>query len=235
MLPLKDENPSPITPWVNYLLILANTLIFLLEVLSGSEGFQQIIMNYGFIPSLVMEDPSSNLYRMFTSMFLHGGWLHLLGNMLYLYIFGDNVEAAFGHVKYLFFYLISGTAANLMHMFILPIFGIPMDIPSIGASGAISGVLGAYFIFYPRARIMTALMVWYFITVEPIPAKYYILFWFFWQLIPGLLVGESTGIAYWAHIGGFLAGLIIAYPYRHKVRYLRRLWMMRDYYHGSVW
>jgi len=236
LFPFKDENPSPVTPWVTYLLILTNTSVFLMEILSGPRGFQRLIWEYGFIPAAFLEDPSSNMYRMLTSMFLHGGWLHLLGNMLYLYIFGDNVEAAFGHIKYLFFYVISGVAANLVHMWALPFLGIPMDVPAVGASGAISGVLGAYLVFYPQARIMTAVAVWYFITVEPIPAKYYITFWFIWQLIPGLLAGESTGVAYWAHIGGFIAGLLMAYPYRHRVRYLRRLWVMERYRrYGPYW
>ncbi len=231
MFPLKDENPSPITPWVTYGLILINTLVFLWEIAGGPERFDLIIYEYGFIPRLFLGDPTANAYRLFTSMFLHGGWLHLLGNMLFLYIFGDNVEAAFGHLKYLIFYLISGLAASFLHMTVYPL----SPIPAVGASGAISGVLGAYLVFYPRARIMTAIFIWYFVTVEPIPAKYYITFWFIWQLIPGLVAGEQTGVAYWAHVGGFLAGLLIAYPYRHRVRYMRRLWMMERYRHGPYW
>ena len=229
MFPYKDENPSPITPWVTYLLIAANTLVFLGEIAAGPAGFERIIWKYGFIPSLFLQDPSANVYRIFTSMFLHGGWLHLLGNMLYLYIFGDNVEAAFGHAKYLFFYLISGVAADLLHMAVLPY----SSIPAVGASGAISGVLGAYFVFYPDARILTVVMIWYIMTVEPIPAKYYLAFWFIWQLIPALLVSEmGAGVAYWAHIGGFIAGVIMAYPYKDRVRYMRRLWLMRDRFYG---
>ncbi|MDK2373073.1 MAG: rhomboid family intramembrane serine protease [Candidatus Korarchaeota archaeon] len=231
MFPFKDENPSPITPWVTYGLILFNALVFLWEIAGGPVRFELLIYEYGFIPRFFLEDPSSNAYRLFTSMFMHGGWLHLLGNMLYLYIFGDNVEAAFGHFKYIIFYLISGVAASFLHMAVFPL----SEIPSVGASGAISGVLGAYLVFFPQARIMTAILVWYFITVEPIPAKYYITFWFIWQLIPGLLAGEATGVAYWAHVGGFIAGVLMAYPYRHRVRYLRRLWMMERYHHGPYW
>ncbi len=231
MFPLKDENPSPITPWVTYGLILFNTLVFLWQIAGGPVRFELLIQEYGFVPKLFLEDPASNAYRLFTSMFMHGGWLHLLGNMLYLYIFGDNVEAAFGHFKYLIFYLISGVAASFLHMAVFPLSGIP----AVGASGAISGVLGAYLVFFPQARIMTVILIWYFITVEPIPAKYYITFWFIWQLIPGLLAGEATGVAYWAHVGGFIAGVLMAYPYRHRVRYLRRLWMMERYHHGPYW
>ncbi len=231
MFPFKDENPSPITPWVTYGLILLNTLVFLWEVAGGPVRFEHLIYEYGFIPRFFLEDPASNAYRLMTSMFMHGGWLHLLGNMLYLYIFGDNVEAAFGHFKYLIFYIISGIAASFLHMAVFPL----SVIPAVGASGAISGVLGAYLVFFPQARIMTAILIWYFITVEPIPAKYYITFWFIWQLIPGLLAGEATGVAYWAHIGGFMAGVLMAYPYRHRVRYLRRLWMMERYHYGPYW
>ena len=231
MFPFKDENPSPITPWVTYGLILLNTLVFLWEIAGGPVRFELLIYEYGFIPRFFLEDPASNAYRLLTSMFMHGGWLHLLGNMLYLYIFGDNVEAAFGHFKYLVFYIISGIAASFLHMAVFPL----SEIPAVGASGAISGVLGAYLVFFPQARIMTAILIWYFITVEPIPAKYYITFWFIWQLIPGLLAGEATGVAYWAHIGGFIAGVLMAYPYRHRVRYLRRLWMMERYRHEPYW
>lgn len=232
MFPIKDENPSPITPWMNYSLILINTIVFLWEIAGNPARFQRLIYSYGFIPVAFLEDPTANTYRIFTSMFMHGGWLHLLGNMLYLYIFGDNVEAVFGHLKYLFFYLISGVAASLFHMAVFPF----SQIPAVGASGAISGVLAAYLVFYPRARIITAILVWYFINVEPIPAKYYITFWFIWQLIPGLIAGEAAGVAYWAHIGGFIAGLLIAYPYRHRARYLKRLWTMERYHgYGPYW
>lgn len=232
MFPLKDENRSPVTPWMNYGLIFINALVFLWEIAGSPTRFEGLIQSYGFIPSVFLEDPTTNVYRLFTSMFMHGGWLHLIGNMLYLYIFGDNVEAAFGHFKYLIFYLISGIVASLLHMTIFPL----SNVPAVGASGAISGVLGAYLVFYPQANIITAILIWYFIDMEPIPAKYYITFWFIWQLIPGLVAGEATGVAYWAHIGGFIAGLLISYPYRHKARYLRSLWMMERYHrHGPYW
>lgn len=221
MLPLKDENPSPVRPLVNYSIIIVNFAVFFLEV-SDAEIMSALIYDYGFIPSLLLEEPLTNVHRLITSMFIHGGWIHMLGNMLYLFIFGDNTEAAFGHLNYAFFYLIAGISANMIHMTVSQLIGMPMDIPAVGASGAISGVLGAYFLFYPRARVITLIFTWYLATLRPITAKYFLGFWFILQLIPGLLLGGSTGIAYWAHIGGFVVGIILALPYRSRVTYLRR-------------
>ncbi|MEM0267938.1 MAG: rhomboid family intramembrane serine protease [Candidatus Korarchaeum sp.] len=221
MLPIKDENPSPIRPLVNYSIIIVNFAVFFLEV-SDTRTMSILIHDYGFIPSLLLEEPLTNIHRMITSMFLHAGWVHILGNMLYLFIFGDNVEAAFGHLNYASFYLLSGIFANIAHTIVSQLAGMPMDIPAVGASGAISGVLGAYFLFYPRARVITLIFTWYLVTLRPIPAKYFLGFWFVLQLIPGLLLGESTGIAYWAHVGGFIVGIILALPYRSRIIYLRR-------------
>jgi hypothetical protein len=141
-------------------------------------------------------------------MFLHGGLLHLGGNLLYLYIFGDNIEDAFGHAKYLGFYLLCGLAASLTHLLV----EINSIVPAIGASGAISGVLGAYFILYPKARVVT-LIFYFFITFVRIPAVFFLGFWFILQLFSGsvtLTYGVASGVAYWAHIGGFVAGMLIA-------------------------
>jgi hypothetical protein len=141
-------------------------------------------------------------------MFLHGGLLHLGGNLLYLYIFGDNIEDAFGHAKYLGFYLLCGLAASLTHLLV----EITSGIPAIGASGAISGVLGAYFILYPKARVVT-LVFYFFITFVRIPAVFFLGFWFILQLFSGSLTltyGVASGVAYWAHIGGFAAGVLVA-------------------------
>jgi len=221
LLPLKDENPSRVRPLVNYSIIATNIAIFLIEI-SDPRVMRFLINDYGFIPSLLVEEPLINAHRMITSMFLHGGWIHLLGNMLYLFIFGDNVEAAFGHLNYISFYLLSGAFANMIHAMVSKLTGMPMDVPAIGASGAISGVLGAYLLLYPRARVITLIFTWYLATLRPISAKYFIGFWFVLQLIPGLLLGEATGVAYWAHIGGFLVGMVLALPYRGRVGHLRR-------------
>ncbi len=212
MLPIRDENPSYVRPLISYSLIAINIVIFILES-SNPELMYSLISNYGFIPSAFMERPIPNSYRLITSIFLHGGWIHLIGNMLYLFIFGDNVEAALGRINYLIFYLFSGISASLAHMIASRSLGMPLDLPAVGASGAISGILGAYLIFYPRAKIITVIFLGYLVTLRPISAKYFLIFWFILQLIPGAL-GEAVGVAYWAHIGGFLMGMMIAIPYR---------------------
>jgi len=162
------------------------------------------------IPSSILQ--GRDLHTLFTSMFLHGDLLHLASNMLYLYIFGDNIEDAFGHAKYLGFYILSGLAASLLHLLTVTEPGIP----AIGASGAISGVLGAYLILYPRARIVT-LVFYVLITFVRIPAVFFLGFWFILQLFSGtvtLTYGVPSGVAYWAHVGGFVAGLSLALLFR---------------------
>ncbi len=156
---------------------------------------------------------AGSLVAMFASLFLHGGWLHIIGNMWFLWIFGDNVEDLLGHVKYLVFYLLTGVAATLCHI----LFSKNSMVPTIGASGAVSGVLGAYLVAYPTARIVTALPIFFFLYLVQIPAFIFLFFWFFiQQLIPavGSLSSEGAGVAFWAHVGGFVAGL--AYTYFRK-------------------
>ena len=209
MLPIRDENPSGIRPVVSYTIIAINVIAFLLELIFGDR----IIYQYGFIPRLFLEDPVGNSYRLITSMFLHGGFLHIGGNMLYLFIFGDNVEATFGKIRYLFFYLACGLGALALHLFFNPY----STTPVIGASGAISGVLAAYMLFYPDAKIDTivfAFWVWFFTKIR---AFYFIGFWFLYQLLIAP-IGSVIGIAVWAHIGGFITGLILAAPLRKKAR-----------------
>ncbi len=175
-------------------------------------SYQKIILKYGMIPIYILF--GEKLYTLLTNMFLHGDFMHLAGNMLYLFIFGDNVEDAFGHFKYLIFYIVSGLGAAIIH--ILSIFLMPPEmqklalrVPAIGASGAISGVLGAYMILYPHARIKTLVMYWY-ITIVSIPAYYYIGFWFIYQLFMGVISLQlPLGVAFWAHIGGFMCGVIL--------------------------
>ena len=158
------------------------------------------------VPSSILR--GENLYTLFTSMFMHGGIVHLFGNMLYLYIFGDNIEDTFGHLWYIFFFLISGIAASFAHILSVGY----SNNPAVGASGVISGVLGAYIVLFPRAKILTLVFYW-LITITAIPAIYFLGFWFFFQLFAGSLTlgyGVSSGVAYWAHIGGFAAGIMMA-------------------------
>jgi len=201
MLPLRDHNPRHITPWVTYLLLIANLAIFILELIIG-EAF---IVEWSFIPARFLENPIGQIPTLFTSMFMHAGWLHLLGNMLYLWIFGDNIEDRLGHVRFIIFYLICGLVATSSHL----LFNLNSPIPSLGASGAIAGVLGAYIVMFPGARVRVLLGLF----IIPLPAFVVIGGWIFLQLFYGVgsLTGPTdTSIAYMAHIGGFFAGLIMA-------------------------
>ncbi|MDF1536582.1 MAG: rhomboid family intramembrane serine protease [bacterium] len=196
---------------MNYVLIGANVLAFLFELSLGTH-LQAFVHVFGVVPervlAIVTGEPGLIHYAVlpfFTSMFLHGGWLHLLGNMLYLYIFGDNVEDALGHVGYLLFYLACGVAASLTHVAL----NMSSSIPTVGASGAIAGVLGAYFLLYPKARVVTLLPIFFFIQIVEIPAFLFLGFWFLFQFITGAVEtasGAAGGVAWWAHIGGFTAG-----------------------------
>jgi len=169
-------------------------------------------LRFGMIPESIMR--GEHLYTLFTSMFLHGGIAHLVFNMLYLYIFGDNIEDAFGHGRYFIFYLLCGLAASMAHILIVT----DPEVPTIGASGAISGVLGAYVVLYPRARIQTLVLA-LFIAIVSIPAVFFLAFWFVLQLFQGSLTlwfEVPSGTAYWAHIGGFVAGMALALIFRRK-------------------
>lgn len=214
MIPLRDTTKSPGFPYVNIILIVVNVLIFLYGYSIG-EYVNAFIFRYGLIPANVFSashdtDIADRIYPFLTSMFLHGGWLHLIGNMLFLYIFGDNVEGRMGHFRYLVFYIVCGLIAALFQ-FVTNIHSI---IPMVGASGAISGVLGAYMTFYPRSKILTLVPIFFFIQFIHIPAAVFIFVWFLIQFLSGLgtlnVPKETGGIAFWAHIGGFVAGLMLA-------------------------
>ena len=218
MLPIHDENRPVTKPYVNYALLLINTLVFLFFFLQGRLGLWRGIRGLGAVPLDIIH--GQNLWTLLTSMFMHADLMHLLGNMIYLWVFGDNIEDAFGHMKYLVFYLLGGLAASFVHIAsvfaALPTFtrapygyNDPTRIPSVGASGAISAVLGSYMLLYPRARIRTVVF-YFFITIVTIPAFYYLGFWFVYQLMMGFfsLTGLFSGVAFWAHIGGFVAGLV---------------------------
>ena len=212
MIPIRDENRPSITPHVTWALIIVNTVIFFVSWLSGPVFLDRFIDTYGMIPRFIMQGQS--LHTLLTSTFLHADIIHLFFNMLYLYIFGDNVEDALGHVGYAAFYLFSGLVASAAHLLSVINDVWESSIPTIGASGAISGVLGAYIVLYPRSRVLT-LVMYYFITIVPIPAVFFLGFWFLLQFLY-VMLGSAAGVAYWAHIGGFVAGLALALLVRKR-------------------
>ncbi len=211
MIPIRDAIRSKNFPVVNVIIIGLNIVVFLGELLQGS-GLKEVFYVYGIVPvrysnpELAAHFTNFKQYLPFlTSMFLHGGFLHIIMNMWFLYIFGDNIEDRLGHIRYLGFYLFCGVAAGLVHLFT----NWNSTVPTIGASGAISGVMGAYLLLYPRSRILTLIPIFFFFQFVEIPAFIFLGFWFFLQLFSaGLTPGNVGGIAFWAHIGGFVAGLI---------------------------
>ena len=207
MIPLYDTVRSRRIPIFNWMIVGLNVLVFLYELKLGGAGLEGFIRAWALIPNRLMSDPQVAWVTMFTSMFLHGGWFHLVSNMWVLLIFGDNIEDRLGGIQYLFFYLFSGLAAALLQTYILQ----GSNQPMIGASGAIAGVLGAYLILFPYARIASLVPIFFIFTIIEIPATIFLLFWFVSQLFSGWLAlqgGGSSGIAWWAHIGGFLYGLV---------------------------
>jgi membrane associated rhomboid family serine protease len=222
MIPIRDTVPSRSFPIVNITLIIVNILVFFYELSLGSD-LPHFINKYGLVPASFITftgtDSFDRFYPLFTFMFLHSGWLHIIGNMLYLYIFGDNVEDRMGHFKYLLFYLITG----LISAFSQTLISRYSTIPMIGASGAIAGVLGAYILYFPRSKVLTLLPIFFFIQIVEIPAVAFLLFWFIIQFFSGvasLAVTQSGGgVAFWAHIGGFIAGLILAKPFQKSGYY----------------
>ena len=210
MLPIGDDNSTRRSvPLVTYGLIALNVLFFLVE-LSGGDPF---IMKWAFVPSRFLANPGAEFLTIFTSMFMHAGWVHLGGNMLYLWIFGDNVEDRFGPVKLLVFYLLCGIAATFAQL----AFSIGSDIPNLGASGAIAGVLGAYLIMFPQAKVSVMMGR----GVIPMPALVVIGFWIVLQFFSGVAsiagAADTGGVAYMAHVGGFLAGVVLVYLFRGNI------------------
>ena len=209
MIPLKDNIPSERIPFVNYIFIGLNVIVFFIELAQGQQ-INEFIYRFGLVPAWVTAGtygPRYEILPFFTSMFLHGGWMHIIGNMLFLWIFGDNVEDRMGHFFYLLFYLGSGIGASLLHIATAP----GSTIPTVGASGAIAGVMGAYLVLYPRARVLTAVIIIYIIRMMEIPAIVFLGLWFLLQFIMGIATAASTGatggIAFWAHVGGFVVGV----------------------------
>ncbi|MBI2126876.1 MAG: rhomboid family intramembrane serine protease [Thaumarchaeota archaeon] len=216
MFPLYDENRFKITPYVTWGLIIANALVFIWEInytqwFNDEQAFEIMLRTYGVTPSNFEDNATefSTLSTLVSSMFLHGGFLHIIGNMVFLYVFGDNVEAKFGHGKFLILYLIFGFAGAFAHIFFSFLPGGDPTAPALGASAAISGVLGAYAVFFPFARVVTAVFVVFLIRLVRIPAILYLGFWFLLQFFSGAS-GVSEGVGYWAHVGGFVAGFLAA-------------------------
>ncbi|TLX67841.1 MAG: rhomboid family intramembrane serine protease [Thaumarchaeota archaeon] len=224
MLPLRDENPKPpgYKPIVTYALIAINIIVFFWEISVTGQFYEftnrraeEIFLNYGTVPSIVTKGLIDKNYgvisSIFSSTFLHAGILHIGGNMLFLYIFGDNIEYKFGRGKYLALYLFWGLVAGFVHILSDP----SSSAPAIGASGAISGVLGAYLVIFPNAKVLTLLLFGFFIRTIRISVKWYLPFWFIFQNVLPALVGSSgSGVAFFAHIGGFLIGMLTGFLYR---------------------
>lgn len=212
MIPLRDSNRSQTFPLVNYTIIAANLMAFLWQVSLGNR-LEKAFFLYGLVP-IRYSDPAvashfttlEQILPFLTSMFLHGGILHLAGNMWSLYLFGDNVEDRLGHLRYLVFYVLCGLAAGLTHLFT----NWSSHVPTIGASGAISGVMGAYLILFPGARILTLLPIFFFLQLIEVPAFVFLGLWFLMQILSaGASSGQAGGVAWWAHIGGFVAGMAL--------------------------
>jgi membrane associated rhomboid family serine protease len=230
MIPLKDDAPRYITPYVNYFLLALNTLVFLCMWVGVPAPAQQVVNVFGFQPyrvtALLRGSHAVNAEVAFipvlTSMFMHASWLHLISNMWVLYIFGDNIEDHLGHFGYLVFYLLSGIAASLVHTFFNPF----SHIPSVGASGAIAGVMGAYFVLFPSARVLT-LVPFLFVFFLWLPAWIVLGYWFVVQFLSGAATSiayssqTGGGIAFWAHVGGFAAGLLMIklFPSQRRRRF----------------
>ena len=221
MFPIHDDNPTRITPYVTYALLSACLLIFFWQISLG-DAVQQAVYSFGVIPSVLFASKSLPAeleilpawLTIFSSMFLHGGWMHLIGNMLYLWVFGNNVEDAMGHKRSVLFYLSCGLLAALTQA----VFNADSEIPMIGASGAISGVLGAYVLLHPHARILVIIPIGILIYTPWIAAYWVLGFWFVLQLINSLIsASDMGGVAYGAHIGGFVAGMLLIpfFKYRH--------------------
>ncbi len=240
MIPLRDDIRARRVPVVNYVLIAITSLVFLMQLSEGPED-TSLVERFGMIPKRVLHPdetvmvdgiqvhPLTGRYvvvqheaapspipvwlTLLTCIFLHGGWMHFLSNMWFLYIFGDNVEDRLGAGKFVLFYLGTGVAASITHLAT----NAASPVPTIGASGAIAGVMGAYFLLYPRATVLTAIPIFVFIQLVHLPAALFLGIWFFLQFLQGSLAitaGATTGVAWWAHIGGFAVGVVVIYGLR---------------------
>ncbi len=213
MIPIRDSVRPRRKPFVNWLIIAVNMLVFFCGLRLTESQLEEVYFTYGVIPSEVLHlvktgAPLEPLFFPFISaMFIHGGWFHIIGNMWYLWIFGDNVEDRLGHFRYLFFYLLGGIVGSIVHIITNP----TSPVPVIGASGAIAGVLGGYFIIFPNSRVLALVPVFFFLTLMEVPAVIYLALWFVLQLFNGTLSlgGVANPVAWWAHVGGFVAGMVL--------------------------
>jgi membrane associated rhomboid family serine protease len=217
MIPLRDTQPSYSRPVVTTAIIAVNVLVFLFEISLDPYSRNNLIAVHGIVPD------HFHFADIFTSMFMHGGWFHIIGNMWFLWIYGDNVEDVLGHWKFLIFYLLCGMAAALLHVALNP----NSRVPTIGASGAIAGVMGAYLIKFPHSKILTLIPVFIFFTTMEISAVFILLYWFVIQIFSGVgSIGYSNlssgGVAWFAHVGGFVAGMVLIKVMGTRDRYLRR-------------
>ncbi len=226
MLPLRDNIPSRYPPVMTVGLIILSTLVFLFTITLPAETVRKIFFLYGLVPARVLAPgllsvqagPGARFFPFISSMFLHGNWSHLISNMWALWLFGDNIEDRLGSFRFLVFYLFSGIVAGVIHILANP----SGQVPAIGASGAVAGVMGAYFLLYPTAKIVTLVPVFFFPMFLNIPALLYLGGWFFMQLFQGAISflgpGAAGGIAWWAHVGGFLTGLVMIRRFLRGVR-----------------
>jgi membrane associated rhomboid family serine protease len=209
MIPLRDTTPSQHWPVMNWLLIIANILIFYYQSKLTPAGHTRLIQEFGLNPAVWVNFALRGrllIIPLFSYMFLHGGLFHIISNLWALWLFGDNVEDRMGHFRYLGFYLFSGLVSGLVQIYFNPV----ANVPTIGASGAIAGVMGAYFFMYPKAKIVTLIPIFIIPWFVEIPAMLYLAFWFFSQVYAALgNMGAATGVAWWAHVGGFLTGLLL--------------------------
>jgi membrane associated rhomboid family serine protease len=246
MIPLRDTIRSPRFPAVTVGLIVVNVLVFLVELNLGPQGLQRFFEVWGVVPACYTQPrlPARELLRLsqtcgeatyftlFSSMFIHGGWMHIIGNMWSLWIFGDNVEGRMGRGGFLVFYLLSGLAAGVVHI----VTNTTSTVPTVGASGAIAGVMGAYLMLFPHSTVVTLVPVFFFLQVVELPAVLFLGFWFLTQLFSGTLAlaaagAQAGGVAWWAHIGGFVVGLLWAVPLRRR----RLLQQRRRYGDDDDW
>jgi membrane associated rhomboid family serine protease len=213
MIPIRDENPVHSVPIITYLLILFNIVVFLFQILLGSSN-QQFVYEFALIPAEVTGLNSlGSILDIFTSMFMHAGLAHIGGNMLYLWIFGDNVEDRLGSFKYLIFYVLGGVVASIAHIFTNP----DSIIPTVGASGAIAAVLGAYLVLFPSQKVLTLIPIGFWLRMTLLPASVVLGVWFIMQFFQGVLTlggPDVGGVAFWAHIGGFISGVIMGLLFR---------------------
>ena len=227
MFPIKDTIPHIGFPAVTWALIALNGIIFIFEISIPPDLLQQLLFFFGLVPArysypdwALVHGLRVDYLPFLTSMFLHGGLLHILGNMWFLHIFGSSVEDRVGHLRFLIFYLLSGICANVFYFLV----AIHSKVPELGASGAIAGVMGAYVVMFPKARIVTMFLIVFFPVFVEISVFFYVGFWFLMQILSGALSlgsGEAGGVAWWAHIGGFIAGILLL-PFFRNSRYPRR-------------